>query len=563
MEQMKRAVHGLANKSHAKCANRADPAHERYRRERSDYTEQIRRAKKEHWYSWLKSISASSIWTANRFISGPATDGGRARIPALRVMDELGMEREVRDNKGKSAALFSTFFLPAPAQNTRDSNSSYPPPKAPFKNITNAQISRAIGKIAQYKAPGPSGVSNAVLTHCKELITPHLGPIFRATFSLKIYPAQWKTSKTIVLRKLGKPSYATAKAYRPIALLDTIAKILSSCVAEHLSYMAEAHAMLLQNHFGGRPGRTATDSLHLVTKFIKDAWRRKKVVSALFLDVAGAYPAVDIPKLLHNMQKWGVPIEYTNWLKEKYRGRHTTINFDDFESAIIKIVSGADQGCPMSQLIFQFYNADLIEPDILHPEELKVGFVDDVALLAEGATFEAANQAITSMMTRPSGALNWADLHNSTFDITKTGLVGFTRQRTSSLGVPAKTMPLQQLPITIRGREIMPKTSHPFLGLVVDEELRFREHSAKVLAKGTAWVQQIGRLSKIAQGMTGQYARQLYLNVAVPQMLYAVDIFSTPIQGVGRDKKQAGARLVWQANWLKFRGRLHCRSWEG
>jgi hypothetical protein len=96
-----------------------------------------------------------------------------------------------------------------------------------------------------------------------------------------------------VLRKPGQPDYSVPKAYRPITLLDTMAKLLSSCIADNLTYIAEQHNLLPAMHFGGCPGWSTTDSLHLLTKFITDAWASKEhFVSVLFLDVKAAFPSI-------------------------------------------------------------------------------------------------------------------------------------------------------------------------------------------------------------------------------------------------------------------------------
>jgi hypothetical protein len=76
-------------------------------------------------------------------------------------------------------------------------------------------------------------------------------------------------------------SYADPGAYRPIALLDNIGKILSACVAEDLVKYAEIHKLLLANHFGCRLGCTTTDTLHYVITYIKDAWRKGQAVGVL------------------------------------------------------------------------------------------------------------------------------------------------------------------------------------------------------------------------------------------------------------------------------------------
>ena len=100
------------------------------------------------------------------------------------------------------------------------------------------------------------------------------------TFHLNMFPQQWKTTTTAVLWKPNKPDYTIAKAYRPITLMETLAKPLSGCVVEILSYQAEKHHLLPDTNFGCRLGRSTTDALHLTVKFIFDQWRKGNVVSA-------------------------------------------------------------------------------------------------------------------------------------------------------------------------------------------------------------------------------------------------------------------------------------------
>ena len=71
------------------------------------------------------------------------------------------------------------------------------------------------------------------------------------------------------------------------------------------------------------------------------------MVSALFLDIKGAFPSVSTERLMHDLRKKGIPIEYVNWLRRKLTGRRTTISFDDFTSKPFNVNDGCDQGCPL------------------------------------------------------------------------------------------------------------------------------------------------------------------------------------------------------------------------
>lgn len=80
----------------------------------------------------------ATVWTANRFINSPASDGGRICISALKNTNrEI---KEICNNAGKGAAFFKTFFLVEPTATGIDPNFVYLTPVALFVNITNKQI---------------------------------------------------------------------------------------------------------------------------------------------------------------------------------------------------------------------------------------------------------------------------------------------------------------------------------------------------------------------------------------------------------------------------------------
>ncbi|RPD64529.1 hypothetical protein L227DRAFT_472360, partial [Lentinus tigrinus ALCF2SS1-6] len=74
--------------------------------------------------------------------------------------------------------------------------------------------------------PITDGIPNEVYRASADVLVPILGRLFRATFQLQYYPECWKISDTVVLRKPGKTDYTVAKAYRGIALLSCLSKIL-------------------------------------------------------------------------------------------------------------------------------------------------------------------------------------------------------------------------------------------------------------------------------------------------------------------------------------------------
>jgi len=247
--------------------------HNEWNKAKNELTKLLRKTKKDHFNDWIDNINAKNIWDAHRFASAPVTDGAKTRIPTLKKMNANGRTTEIQDNEGKSKLLHEAFFYEPPEDPGIDPNFQYPEPAFKFERITDDEVKRTIRKLNPYKAPEPNEISNSILTHCTNELTPFLGPIYRAVFKHKHYPTKWKRYTTVVLWKGGKSDYTIPGSYRPITLLDTIAKVMAAIVKDKIQYHTERLQLLPQMQFGGRPGCTTTDSLHTLTGFIKDAWR--------------------------------------------------------------------------------------------------------------------------------------------------------------------------------------------------------------------------------------------------------------------------------------------------
>ena len=159
--------------------------------------------------------------------------------------------------------------------------------------------------------------------------------------------------------------------------------------------------------------------------------------------------------------------------------------------------------------------------------------MDDTAYIATAETMEEAATKLKDMMERRRGAFEWADSHNCSFAVDKFALIGFTRAKKK---VAARRRPrtkaearqtgnkekkheyqsLEHPSIALRGTQIKPSKSHKFLGMVIDQELNFKEHAAMALAKGMKWVSQFRHLARPSKGVSAKFMCQFYTSVAIP-----------------------------------------------
>ena len=526
--KMRKELNRIRSDSYNFRATANHTSHRELKKKSNKYGEAIIQAKRSHWASYLEEMTVNEIWTANKYIREPAGDGGNPRIPTLKTKNAAGQEISTNSNEEKANLLAKTFFPPPPALINDYTDFIYPEPLPDPLQLTEDQLRKHIFKSAPYKAHGPDDIPNAVIQQCEPLIRERLIRIYQAILNLGIYYDPWKDFTTVVLRKPGKSSYEVPKAYRPIALLSCLAKVLTSIVAETISNLVETHQLLPKTHFGGRPGRTTTDAIHYLIHKVKSAWRNDQVASVLFLDVEGAFPNAVTDRLIHNLKRRRIPTKLVEFVAQLLTNRRTRLRFDDYTSEYREITNGIGQGDPLSMLLYILYNADLLEIPDDDSQEDALGYVDDIALIASGNTFEESTQRLKNMMTKEDGGLQWSIEHNSKFEVTKSAIIHLTRKTIPDPETNHGRLPLERPKLILDGQEVKEATCFKYLGIRIDAQLRWKEQAQRATANATKWILQYRRHTRPSTGVGSKLMRQLYLSVALPKITYGLDVWYTP-----------------------------------
>lgn len=161
--------------------------------------------------------------------------------PTLHIGDQT------YDTPERKAQVLGETLLPMPPEADLSDISGYRYPEpTQMPAVTEQEVRRAVLRAAPNKAPGPDGIPNMALHRALALpaFLTYLTDLFNACLQLGYCPKHFRKSTTVVLRKPGKPDYTVPKAYRPIALLNTVGKALEAVIATRLSYLVEAHCLL-------------------------------------------------------------------------------------------------------------------------------------------------------------------------------------------------------------------------------------------------------------------------------------------------------------------------------
>ena len=83
-------VQKLAWQAYQRRAHPQDPIHGVHKAKRNIYSSMIKHTKKAHWEGFLSLLDDKTMWVAHRYVSGEPTDGGRMRVPTLKVKQAMG-----------------------------------------------------------------------------------------------------------------------------------------------------------------------------------------------------------------------------------------------------------------------------------------------------------------------------------------------------------------------------------------------------------------------------------------------------------------------------------------
>jgi hypothetical protein len=146
--------------------------------------------------------------------------------PSLRCLQTISKVTEAREK----AEVFRRTFFPRPlAADLEDMQDVQYARQIDLPPITEKEILEAIKLTSPLKAPGLDGLPNRVLQATADTIVDHLVSVFNQSLHISYCLAHFRSSTTVVLRKPGKDDYTVPRVYRPIALLNTISKIMDAC----------------------------------------------------------------------------------------------------------------------------------------------------------------------------------------------------------------------------------------------------------------------------------------------------------------------------------------------
>ena len=314
------------------------------------------------------------------------------------------------------------------------------------------------------KAVGLDDISSLFLRDGAELIMEPVGHIVNLSITTESVPDVFKHARVLPLYKKG--SKVDAGNYRPVSVLSVLSKVLERAVHKQLSEYLAKRDLLYENQSGFRGSYSTDTCLAGLTDYIKGEMGKGNLVGLVLLDLQKAFDTVDHRILLDKLDSMGV--SSVSWFCSYLEGRSQCVEVDGVRSTLEKVECGVPQGSILGPLLFLVYVNDM---------HLSVNcrlalYADDSALV-----FSHSDPVVigNSLSTELSSCREWLIDNKLSLHMGKTECILF--------GTGQKLARVRDFQVTCAGTAVNQVSLVKYLGVKLDDRLKFGDHAKEVVKK--------------------------------------------------------------------------------
>ena len=243
-----------------------------------------------------------------------------------------------------------------------------------LRPITEAELKFSIAR-TKNRAPGPSGLRSTLFRNLPQNYFNFVLLLFNSIVASKYWPSFFKISRMIFALKRGKPSN-DPMSYRPISLLEILAKILERILSSRMLLYLEYHNFLPPNQFGFRPARSTQHSIHFAMETIRENRTQGKAVLVATRDISKAFDTVWLQGLLYKIQiKLSLDTDTVALIYNYVFNRLVIPSIDNVSGTSFCPLAGVPQGSCFGPILFLIQNHD--KPMPIYRDTLTLCFADD------------------------------------------------------------------------------------------------------------------------------------------------------------------------------------------
>jgi hypothetical protein len=493
--------------------------------ERKDTFKRMRQTIRTVKWDWAEEVlteamnnqDQNALWAVAKWRKGRSNP----IIPPIRTAEDgLSADHALMSDAFK-ARFFPGDGLTVDVVQPDDPDPISPRPHLP---VTEDEVRHCLAGTSNHSAPGLSGISYKFIKWAFAAHPAVFVHLFDLCLTHGTHP--WKEAKAVVLPKPSRPDYSAPKAYRPIALLECLGKLLEKIVAQRIMDESNSSHLIDPHQFGSRDYHCAVDAALCVVHNAEACRAERRAGALLLFDISGFFDNIHVDRTLHLLHLMGFPPEITDWAKAFLAPRSTRLAFNNALSTVFSVSSGTPQGSPLSPVLSATYTLAMLRHlNGKWTDKTVQLYVDDGAIFASSVTTRAALKSVVEGLEEIT---SWLGRNGLKTDADKAEAMVFlpTRPNPTLLG----TTPTHIMYHDPFAGEVKVKISQcvRYLGLFLNPKLLWKPHVETMAAHAWSTLRSLNLLGNSVRGLRFAAWRRLYHAILVPILTYGIVAWHPP-----------------------------------
>lgn len=483
-----------------------------YKKLRNDIVCEIRKSKREHYEMYIDKNKSQpdKLWKGLKELIGDKKKCDSSAINKIEFNDEIIIDPNVIVNKLNKYFVHNVKLIVNDIKSKRHNINNIENVNSVsnivkwknFDEITVSQVNKIIESL-DCKKGAKTEINASIINIIWETEKKAIMFMLKNSLTLGVVPEKWKISTVIPIQKVKGND--KVENLRPINTLPIIEQILEQLVKIQLENFLAVNNILNEEQSGFRKSHSCETALQNCFIDWRNALDNGQLVGLLCIDLAKAFETINRTELINTLESLGISHIVKDWFTSYLGKRQQRVKFKNVTSNNIYIEEGVPQGSKLGPLLFIIYINDIVK--IFK----NVGIV--IRLFADDMILYVTNRYVKRIESKLNEALkllnDWLVGKQLKINIEKTKFMILHDQRTKNVR--------GQCNLLVNNQKIAEVKTTKYLGVIIDDNLTFKENAIQTIKKVAS---KINVISRLGNSVTPYTKCTIYKSITAPHYDY-------------------------------------------
>ena len=375
-------------------------------------------------------------------------------------------------------------------------------------DCTPDEVSKIISELKNGKS---SDIPIHVVKQSSHIISPLLSVLYNECMKDGIFPDDLKIGRISPIYK--KDNEELLENYRPVSTLAVFGKIFEKIIYKRLYSFFQSQNTLYENQYGFRRGHSTSHALNFSVNYVESCLKKRQHVLGIFIDLSKAFDTVPHQELLSKLENYGIRGNANKLIASYLSNRFQYVSVLGEDSEKLPVLYGVPQGSCLGPLLFIIYINDISRSTelgkfVLFADDTNIFVADD----CKKRVYEKANRILHLVHLYMKCNL----LH---INIKKCCYIHFKPSRAKVEPDPSDA---EESILTLNNTVIKRVSEAKFLGVIIDEQLKWNAH---VRALNSKLKCEIGKLCRIRKIVPKDQYKELYHTLFESHLGFGISVW--------------------------------------